>query len=79
MYVTIFKELNRLRRAGLSMGFADLMETMAVVLERACSLLPHNSHPDCALQLTHAAAQLRLSRDIRHSITPLRTKFTHDE
>lgn len=27
------------------MGFADLLDTMAVVLERECTLLPPNSHP----------------------------------
>lgn len=74
-----YKELNRLKRAALSMGFADLMETMAVILDRECTLLPHTAHPDCAIQLTHAAAQLRLSRDVRHNITALRTKFTHDD
>jgi len=76
-----YKELNRLRRAALSMGFLDLMDTMAAVLERECTLLPHNSHPDCALQLTHATGILRsaISRDIRHNITALRTKFTNDE
>jgi len=76
-----YKELNRLRRAALSMGFLDLMDTMAAVLERECTLLPHNSHPDCVLQLTHATGILRspISRDIRHNITALRTKFTNDE
>jgi hypothetical protein len=73
------KELNRLKRAALSMGFADLLETMAVILDRECTLLPHTAHPDCAMQLTHASAQLRLSRDVRHNITALRTKFTHDD
>ncbi|XP_046461521.1 integrator complex subunit 14-like [Daphnia pulex] len=74
-----YKELNRLKRAALSMGFADLLETMAVILDRECTLLPHTAHPDCAMQLTHASAQLRLSRDVRHNITALRTKFTHDD
>ena len=61
------------------MGFVDLMETMAVILDRECTLLPHTTHPDCAIQLTNASAQLRLSRDVRHNITALRTKFTHDD
>ena len=83
------------------MGFADLLETMAVILgistihinirhfilidllfviaERECTLLPHSAHPDCAMQLAHAASQLRLSRDVRHVINALRTKFTHDD
>lgn len=61
------------------MGFVDLMETIAIVLERECGVLPHNAHADCALQLTHAAAQLRMSHDIRATISALRTKFTVDE
>jgi len=76
-----YKELNRLRRAALSLGFLDLIDTMAAVLERECTLLPHSSHPDCALQLTHASSILRsgMSRDIRHNVIALRTKFTNDE
>lgn len=77
-----YKELNRLRRAALSLGFTDLMDTMSVVLERECTLLPHNAHPDCALQLTNAANLLRSPQsrnDLRHNITALRTKFTHDD
>jgi len=70
-----------LRRAALSLGFLDLIDTMAAVLERECTLLPHSSHPDCALQLTHASSILRsgMSRDIRHNVIALRTKFTNDE
>ena len=77
-----YKELNRLRRAALALGFTDLMETMAVVLERECTLLPPTAHPDCALQLTHAVTLLRSnaqSRDMRQNISALRTKFTHDD
>lgn len=57
------------------MGYSELLDAVAAVLDRECALLPPNSHPDCALQLTYAASQLRQARDVRHNITPLRTKF----
>ncbi|XP_077989090.1 integrator complex subunit 14-like [Glandiceps talaboti] len=76
-----YKELNRLRKAALVIGFFELLEGMAAMLERECTLLPGTAHPDAALQLTHATKQLRLSieRDITHNITPLQTNFTENE
>ncbi|XP_063221536.1 integrator complex subunit 14 [Bacillus rossius redtenbacheri] len=72
-----YKELNRVRRAAVSFGFVELLDGLAGVLERECTLLPGAAHPDCALQLTHAASVLRkpYSRDVKYNITPLRTKF----
>ncbi|CAN7939579.1 unnamed protein product, partial [Ixodes hexagonus] len=73
-----YKELNRLRRAALSLGFHELLEGMATILERECTLLPGSAHPDAALQLTHASSFLRgpSCRDYAASLLPLRTKFS---
>lgn len=82
MYSEIFdfKELNRLRRAALSFGFHDLLEAMASMLDRECTMLPGSAHPDAALQLTHAANMLRseTATDITQMILPLRTNFNQE-
>ncbi|XP_054278124.1 integrator complex subunit 14-like isoform X1 [Macrosteles quadrilineatus] len=72
-----YKELNRVRRAAISLGFISLLDGLAAILERECTLLPGGAHPDCALQLTHAANVLRkpFSRDPKFSIVPMRTRF----
>ncbi|XP_071439840.1 integrator complex subunit 14 isoform X1 [Hetaerina americana] len=76
-----YKELNRVRRAALSFGFIELLDGLAAIFERECTLLPGEAHPDCALQLTHAASILRkpYSRDLKYNITPLRTKFINND
>jgi len=74
----LLQELNRLRLAALSLGFYDLLEAMAKLLERECTLLPSMAHPDAALQMTHAANSLRhseLARDASRLIVPLQTNF----
>lgn len=75
-----YKELNRLRRAALSFGFHDLLEAMASMLDRECTMLPGSAHPDAALQLSHAANVLRseMATDIAQMILPLRTNFNQD-
>lgn len=76
-----YKELNRLRRAALSFGFLELLDAMASMLERECTLLPGTAHPDAALQLSHAANSLRseVAKDISQMIVPLRTNFSSDD
>ncbi|XP_028966546.1 integrator complex subunit 14 [Galendromus occidentalis] len=75
-----YKELNRLRRAAISYGFYDLLETMSSILERECTLLPGTQHPEAALQLSHAASQLKVTAgelpDIDTPIAPLKTKLS---
>ncbi|XP_060558631.1 integrator complex subunit 14-like [Ruditapes philippinarum] len=76
-----YKELNRVRKAALSFGFNELLEAMAGMLERECTMLPGTAHPDAALQLTHAATKLR-SDDAKQAsqlIMPLRTNFSQDD
>ncbi|XP_063304845.1 integrator complex subunit 14 [Pelobates fuscus] len=80
---TFYKELNRLRKAALSFGFLDLLKGVSEMLERECTLLPDNAHPDAAFQLSHAAAQLKLAStgSSEHSvyglnIIPLQTDFS---
>ncbi|XP_012277266.1 integrator complex subunit 14 [Orussus abietinus] len=76
-----YKELNRLRRAALSMGFVELLEGLASIFERECTLLPPNLNPDCTIQMGHVAEMLRkpFSRELKNNITPVRTKFHHTE
>ena len=40
-----FKELNRLKRAALALGFTELLEGMAAIFERESSILPATAHP----------------------------------
>ena len=57
-----YKELNRIRRNAQSLGFESLIETLADVFEKEAQQLvvPNTSaHPECALQLNHAARELR--------------------
>ncbi|CAI9606997.1 unnamed protein product, partial [Staurois parvus] len=61
LQVTALMELNRLRKAALAFGFLDLLKGVSDMLERECTLLPDNAHPDAAFQLSHAAAQLKLA------------------
>ncbi|XP_049546923.1 integrator complex subunit 14 [Anopheles darlingi] len=72
-----YKELNRLRRAALSLGFVELLEGLAHIFEREMSTLPMSASPDCALQLTHAATELRkqTNRDPKSVIHALPTKY----
>lgn len=71
-----YKELNRIRRAALSLGFVELLEGLACIFEREIPTLPPNASPDCALQLKHAAMELKkFNRDMKHSIIPYPTKF----
>ncbi|KAJ8304197.1 hypothetical protein KUTeg_017780, partial [Tegillarca granosa] len=76
-----YKELNRLRRAALSFGFTELLEAMATLLDRECTMLPGTANPDAALQLTNAANALRgeSATDINHLIMPLRTNFGQED
>jgi hypothetical protein len=77
----LLQELNRVRRAAISFGFIELLDGLAAIFERECTLLPGAAHPDCALQLTHAAGVLHksYSRDVKQNITPLRTKFINND
>ncbi len=72
-----YKELNRLKRNALCIGFLELLQGLAATFDRECTMLPPTSHPDCSLQLTHAAGELRSARaaDLEYMIQPLGTKF----
>jgi len=80
-FILLLQELNRVRRAAIAFGFIELLDGLAAIFERECTLLPGGAHPDCALQLTHAAGVLHksYSRDIKYNVTPLRTKFINDD
>ncbi|KAJ8983060.1 hypothetical protein NQ317_013266 [Molorchus minor] len=73
-----YKELNRLRKAAISLGFLDLLNGLAYIFEQECMQLPGSAHPDCALQLQNAAEQLRKTQnhDIKYVIMPLQTNYT---
>jgi len=73
----LFQELNRIRKAAIAYSFNDLLTSIADLLEMECNNLPGGTHPDCALQLTHAAIELRKSyaMDPKLAITPMITKY----
>lgn len=70
-----------MRRAALAYGFSELLEGLANVLERECTLLPPTAHPDAAIQLQHAYEALRSHdrKDSRQNITPLKTTFSGND
>ncbi|XP_050673338.1 integrator complex subunit 14 isoform X6 [Leptidea sinapis] len=75
----LYKELNRLRRAAISLGFSELLTCVGGALERECASLPPGAPPEVALQLAHAAAALRDPRtalDIKHTLQPLTSNFS---
>lgn len=78
---SFYKELNRVRKAALSYGFGELLEGLANVLERECTLLPSTAHPDAAIQLQHACEALRNhdKKDFRQNITPHKTTFSGND
>ncbi|KAK9892940.1 hypothetical protein WA026_022812 [Henosepilachna vigintioctopunctata] len=67
-----YKELNRLRKAAISLGFLELLLALATIFEQECLSLPGNVHPDCAVQLHHAAEVLKKTQnqDAKFVITP---------
>ncbi|RWS07210.1 hypothetical protein B4U79_07603 [Dinothrombium tinctorium] len=76
-----YKELNKFRRAALTIGFYEVIDGLATILERECTLLPGSAHPEAALQLTHAVNALRSARDASSydlTILPLKTQFNTD-
>lgn len=56
---SFYKELNRICKAALAMGFLELLEGMANLFEREMSQMPHASNADCTLQLRHTFTELR--------------------
>jgi hypothetical protein len=57
-----YKELNRIRKNALSLGFDTLIEVLADTFDKEAQVLTaqsSNVHPECALQLRHAASELR--------------------
>ena len=71
-----YKELNRLKRAAVCMGFYELLEGLAQICERECSLLPANVSPDCAIQLTYVSQVLR-SQECYTPKQTIQPKLTH--
>ncbi|KAK6179916.1 hypothetical protein SNE40_012164 [Patella caerulea] len=76
-----YKELNRIRRAALSFGFLDLLDAIATMLDRECTMLPGTAHPSAALQLSHAANTLRseMACDASQMVLPLQTNFSKND
>lgn len=72
-----YKELNRIKRAALSLGFVELLDGVATIFEREISSLPANASPDSAIQLKHAATELRkmANQDFKAMIVALPTKY----
>merc|ERR1712025_711168 len=74
-----YKELNRLKRAAVCMGFYELLDGLAQICERECSLLPANVSPDCAIQLTYVSQVLRSQEcfSAKQNIMPKLTHFNN--
>ncbi|KAH1008071.1 hypothetical protein HUJ04_005220 [Dendroctonus ponderosae] len=70
-------ELNRLRKAAVTLGFHELLIGLAFIFEQECMQLPGTAHPDCALQLHHAADMLRKTQkmDVKYVLMPLQTTY----
>lgn len=76
-----YKELNRIRRAALALGFVELLEALALLLEKETTQLTLNGvSTECTLQLQHAATELRKTsnRDIKSTIVPLQKATAAD-
>lgn len=56
---SFYKELNRICKAALAMGFLELLEGMACLFEREMTQMPHASNADCTIQLQHTLTELR--------------------
>jgi len=71
-----YKELNRIRKAALSIGFYELMDGVASIFEKECAILPGTAHPECHMQLSHAALELRKPQAYEpdYSISAMPTK-----
>ena len=74
-----YKELNRLRKAAVCLGFYELLGGLAQICERECSLLPANVSPDCAIQLTYVSQVLRSQESFsaKQNIMPKLTHFNN--
>lgn len=72
-----YRELNRIRRAALSMGFIELLDGLANLFQREVIALPPSASPDCAIQLTHASTELTKAsnRDLKVVIAPIPNKY----
>lgn len=72
-----YKELNRIRRAALSLGFVELLEGLSVIFEREIGGLPSTASPDCTIQLKHVAKELKkpANRDLKSVITAFPSKY----
>lgn len=67
--LTIFQELNRLRRAALCYSYLGLLDVLASMLDKEC----HKATAEVARQLQHASGSLRASPtvDLNKPITPI--------
>lgn len=54
-----YKEVNRVRRYAQSLGFIELLDLLADIFEKEAQNATTNK--ECALQLRHAASEIRLS------------------
>ncbi len=49
-----YKELNKVRRAALSLGFYQLLDELAAMLQREIRNINLNTNADSAIQMQHA-------------------------
>ncbi|RWS24283.1 hypothetical protein B4U80_00958 [Leptotrombidium deliense] len=59
-----YKELNKFRKAALTVGFYEIIDGLASILERECTFGTVNA--EACMQLTHAATALRETKDLNN-------------
>ena len=71
--MSFYKELNRLKRAALCLGFYELLDGVASIFEREGLTMPQTFHPECSRQLGHVANELRsrAAMSVDYVISPL--------
>jgi len=71
--MSFYKELNRLKRAALCLGFIELLDGVASIFERESVTMAQTLHPDCSRQLKHAANELRsrAAMNVDYIISPI--------
>lgn len=65
------KELQKFRKQALTIGFTSILAGMAAILERECTVLPNNAHPDTESILRNAVGLLRSPTTLETINTPI--------
>lgn len=74
---SLFKELNKVKKAALSLGFYELFDYLALALQREMANIKFESNPESMIQIQHSIECLKSLeyRDSRKEIQPFITNF----